>query len=296
MNDKLRGTLEMTGAMIISGTIGWFVIKSGRPVQDVVFWRCLFGALSLLLVCAAAGLLKQRLTLRVFALIVLGGVAIVLNWLLLFAAYPLASISISTAVYSTQPFILFGLGIIFFSEKLTVAKLGWLVLAFAGVLAIVAARPSTGPVATDYMSGIALSLGAAFFYALASIITKHLKGTPPQFIALIQVCTGALMLAPFAELGDLPETADVWAILATLGLVHTGIMYILLYGAIQRLPTHLTGSLSFIYPVAAIFVDRIAFGHHLQPVQVVGAGAILFSAAAMNRGWSISIIKIFKRV
>jgi drug/metabolite transporter (DMT)-like permease len=211
------------------------------------------------------------------------------------AKIDVAYFCISTAVYSTQPFILFGLGIIFFSERPTVAKLSWLALAFAGVLAIVASKPSTGPVATDYMSGIALSLGAAFFYALASIITKQLKGTAPQFIALIQVCTGAVLLAPFAELGALPETVDVWTILVTLGVVHTGIMYILLYGAIQKLPTHLTGSLSFIYPVAAIIVDRIAFGHQLQPMQVVGACAILFSAAAMNRGWSFSINTIFKR-
>ena len=36
--------------------------------------------------------------------------------------------------------------------------------------------------------------------------------------------------------------------LVTLGVVHTGLVYILMYGAIQKLPTHLQGSLSFIYP------------------------------------------------
>ena len=51
-----------------------------------------------------------------------------------------------------------------------------------------------------------------------------------------------------------------------MGVIHTGLMYILLYSAIQKLPTHLTGALSFIYPVAALAVDRIAFGHQLQPV------------------------------
>jgi drug/metabolite transporter (DMT)-like permease len=51
----------------------------------------------------------------------------------------------------------------------------------------------------------------------------------------------------------------------TLGIVHTGLMYVLLYGAIQKLPTALTGALSFIYPIAAIFVDWFAFGHRLQP-------------------------------
>ncbi|WP_148050484.1 EamA family transporter, partial [Pseudomonas protegens] len=55
--------------------------------------------------------------------------------------------------------------------------------------------------------------------------------------------------------------ATAWASLLTLGIVHTGVMYVLLYGAIQKLPTALTGALSFIYPIAAIFVDWLAFGH-----------------------------------
>jgi drug/metabolite transporter (DMT)-like permease len=75
-------------------------------------------------------------------------------------------------------------------------------------------------------------------------------------------------------------------ILIAVGVVHTGLMYVLLYGAIQKLPTHLTGALSFIYPVAAILVDRFAFGHTLQPMQIAGAAVILLAAAGMNLGWS----------
>ena len=51
--DIKTGSIEMTAAMLISGTIGWFVLMSGQPVIDVVFWRCLFGALTLLAICAA---------------------------------------------------------------------------------------------------------------------------------------------------------------------------------------------------------------------------------------------------
>jgi drug/metabolite transporter (DMT)-like permease len=75
--------------------------------------------------------------------------------------------------------------------------------------------------------------------------------------------------------------------LVTLGVVHTGLVYILMYGAIQKLPTHLQGSLSFIYPVVAILVDVVAFGHRLHPAQLVGAAAILIAAAGMNLGWTL---------
>jgi len=47
----------------------------------------------------------------------------------------------------------------------------------------------------------------------------------------------------------------------------------------------LTGALSFIYPIAAIFVDWFAFGHRLSALQWLGVAAILLAAAGMQQGW-----------
>jgi drug/metabolite transporter (DMT)-like permease len=287
MNDTTRGTLQMTAAMTISGTIGWFVVVSGAPVVDVVFWRCLFGAATLALVCAAKGLLRRdAITPKQLAFAALGGVAIVANWLLRFAAYPRASISIATAVYNTQPFMLVGLGAVVLGERPTLAKLGWLVVAFAGMLLIVESAPGTDAHGADYLGGIALALGAAFLYAIAAIVAKRLAGVRPHLIALIQVTVGSVLLAPLAHWHALPTQPTTWALLGTLGVVHTGIMYILLYGAIQKLPTSLIGTLSFIYPIVAIAVDAFAFGHRLDAWQYLGAGAILLAAAGMTLGAS----------
>jgi len=173
-------------------------------------------------------------------------------------------------------------GALLFGERVTLAKLGWLATAFVGMLLIVQAKPGAGMPGGDYALGIAMALGAAFFWAVASLIAKRLTGTPPHLIALVQVAVGVLMLAPFARLGTPPQGASTWLLLITLGVVHTGLMYILLYGAVQKLPTYLQGALSFIYPVVAIGVDFVAFGHRLQPAQWLGAAAILLAAAAMN--------------
>ncbi|WP_417692767.1 DMT family transporter [Pseudomonas sp.] len=285
-----RGSLEMTAAMLISGTIGWFVLISGVPVLDVVFWRCVFGAATLLLICAGFGFLRPGiLTRTTFLLAVLSGVAIVGNWVLLFASYSRASIAIGTAVYNVQPFMLVGLAALFLGEKITAQKLFWLAVSFLGMLAIVSAHGEQGQGGGDYLTGIALALGAALLYAIAALIIKRLTGTPPHLIALIQVSTGVLLLAPWANFSALPQQPEAWASLVTLGMVHTGVMYVLLYSAIQRLPTAVTGALSFIYPIAAIFVDWFAFGHRLELLQWLGVAAILLAAAGMQQGWGIKV-------
>lgn len=280
-----RGSWEMVAAMLISGTIGWFVLVSGVSVIEVVFWRCLIGGLMLLLVCALLGYLRpDLLSWAKLGLAMLSGVAIVGNWLLLFESYSRASIAISTAVYNVQPFMLVMLAAVFLGEKITVQKLAWLSVAFLGMLAIVTAHGDQ-PTGDDYLAGIALALGAALLYAIAALIIKRLKDVPPHLMALIQVTTGALLLAPLVPWHSLPVTTNAWAALTTLGVVHTGLMYVLLYGAIQKLPTAITGALSFIYPIAAIFVDWIAFGHRLGWLQWLGVAAILLAAAGLQRGW-----------
>lgn len=281
-----RGALEMVAAMLISGTIGWFVLVSGQPVLEVVFWRCVFGAVTLLVICAGFGFLRPGVISRTaFLLAIASGMAIVGNWVLLFASYSRASIAIGTAVYNVQPFILVGLAALFLGEKITLPKVTWLSVAFLGMLAIVSAHGAGQGGGGAYLLGIALALGAAFLYAIAALIIKRLSGTPPHLIALIQVATGALLLAPWVKLGGLPGEVPALASLVTLGMVHTGLMYVLLYSAIQRLPTALTGALSFIYPIAAILVDWVAFGHRLAPLQWLGVALILLAAAGMQQGW-----------
>lgn len=220
-------------------------------------------------------------------LALLGGAAIVANWVLLFAAYSRASISMATAVYNTQPFMLVALGAIVFRERISASTVLWLVLAFIGLVFVVKVEPAVLAVPGQYLVGIGYAVGAAAMYAVSSIITKHLKGTPPHLIALIQVLLGVVMLAPLVRFDALPATGVQWLELVVLGVVNTGLMYVLLYGAIQKLPTSMTGALSFIYPVVAIIVDRIAFGQTLAWIQVLGAVLILLAAAGVNLGWRI---------
>ncbi|MBC8738108.1 DMT family transporter [Paraburkholderia sp. UCT31] len=287
-SDIRRGAAQMSVAMLMSGTIGWLVVSSQQSPFNVVFFRCIFGGATLALVCAVLGLFRRELfSWKMLGLALLGGAAIVVNWVLLFAAYSRASISMATAVYNTQPFMLVGLGALVFRERISASTIAWLVVAFVGLVFVVKVEPAVLAVPGQYLVGVAYAVGAAAMYAVSSIITKRLKGTPPHLLALIQVSLGVLLLAPFVRFDALPANGAQWLELIVLGVVHTGLMYVLLYGAIQKLPTSMTGALSFIYPVVAIIVDRLAFGQTLAWIQVLGAALILLAAAGVNLGWRI---------
>ena len=277
-----RGVWQMSLAMIISGSIGAFVLLSGLPVIDVVFWRCLIGALTLLLFIVLSRQPFSRLTRFTLALAVLGGIALVINWLLLFAAYSRISIGMATVVYNTQPFMLVLMGMVL-GERVSAVKWGWLLLAFGGVVILLSSElaPTHGESLT---AGVLLALGAAFFYALTAIIARKLHPLPAQHIAFIQVLVGVVMLLPLVQMPDFSASFP-WRYLLILGVVHTGIMYQLLYSAIQKLPTPITGSLSFIYPLMAMGVDYLVFHHALTPMQLLGGMLILFAAAGNNLGW-----------
>lgn len=129
-NEIRRGAAEMSMAMLMSGTIGWLVVSSQQSPFNVVFFRCIFGGATLALVCAVLGLFRRKLfSWKMLGLALLGGAAIVINWLLLFAAYSRASISMATAVYNTQPFMLVALGALVFRERISASTVVWLVVA-----------------------------------------------------------------------------------------------------------------------------------------------------------------------
>lgn len=188
MRELQQGVWQMSLAMVISGSIGAFVLLSGLPVTDVVFWRCLIGAIALFLFIRISKQPFSPLTNVTLGLAILGGIALVVNWLLLFAAYARISIGLSTVVYNTQPFMLVVMGMLM-GERVSAVKWGWLFLAFGGVVILLSGE-LTGGHSAAWLTGVVLALGAAFFYALTAIITRRLKSIAPQHIAFIQVLTG----------------------------------------------------------------------------------------------------------
>jgi drug/metabolite transporter (DMT)-like permease len=279
--NKHGGGWRMVLAMTLSGTIGAFVLVSGQTPQTVVWFRCLIGGAALL------GWLRwnggwKRPDLRALGWIALGAASLIANWLCLFSAYRLSSISIATVVYQVQPFFLILLAALAQRELPARHKLPWLALAFVGVALSTGIDLRGGH--GQLMNGVMLALAAAFLYALTTLATRKLGEYPPAQIAGLQLLLGAVVLAPLTRVAPASISLASWSILLVIGLVHTGLVYELMYAAFQRLRADAIATLSFIYPLVAVAVDLAFFGTRLSLVQMTGMGMILASVLANQRG------------
>ncbi|MEV8555607.1 DMT family transporter [Streptomyces sp. NPDC051917] len=276
MTSQTRGAAQLTTAMMLSGTLGVFVVESGASPFDVVFFRVLFGALALGGYIAARGWLRDHgFTRRTLSLAVLGGVFIVFNWVLLFSSYENTSISVATVVYHTQPFYVVLLGALLFRERITAAKVGWIAVAFAGLVLVSGVTPGDFASGGTYLLGIGQALLAALLYGLSTLVTKRITGVRPHLIALVQVLVGIPLLLPFADFGAMSGTGWDWGWLVGLGLIHTGVMYVLMYAAYAQLPTAKIAVLAFVYPAVAMLMDWLVYGHHIGLVQALGVPLIV---------------------
>ncbi|WP_306519985.1 DMT family transporter [Rheinheimera sp.] len=291
-SDEWPGLWRMLVAMLLSGTIGWFVVESGQNTATVVFYRCLIGGFALLLYLSWQGG-WQKLNKTQSGYLVLGGLALVANWFCLFGAYHLSSISIATLVYHTQPFFLLLITALLQRQAPSAARWGWLAVAFCGVALTTGLQ--FGDNHQQLWLGVGLAALAACLYAVATLTTRQLTGVQPAQIAGLQMMLGVVLMLPLDKTSLTELALPSLAALCTLGLVHTGLMYNLMYSAFQRLPVSSIAFLSFVYPLVAVLIDLWFYQVTLSLLQVSGMLLILLAIVANQRQWAFWPFAVLRR-
>lgn len=272
-------------AMVIAGTVGAFATESGLHPVAVVFWRCVFGALFLFAWCLLRGYLPDRtLSPSRLALAALAGVCMVLSWTAFFAGFAMTSIATTTIIYHIQPFFVVLIGVVFLKERISPDQLLWMLGAFLGVVLASGLVFARGHADANWAPGIALTLGGAMLYAVTTILAKGLGQQRAEITVLCQTVVGVVMLAPFAGVGQHIALAS-WGWLLGIGVLHTGIAYVLMNSAFPRLTTPVIGVITFIYPVVAIIVDWAIYGHPLGLAQAAGMALIAVATLGVRLGW-----------
>ena len=294
----------LAGGGLLMGTIGVFVEEARLGALTLVFFRCFFGMLALAGYCAWRGWLAPRqlarqFTRRTFSLAFISGLLMVTQWVAFFDAIHRTGIAVSTVVFHVQPFWVVLMGAALFHERLGADRLGWIGMAFVGlVLASGVLAESHIADRTSYTIGIAESLGGSVLYASVTLIARSLRDFRPHLLTLTQCAVGAVCLplvAPFFAPLELAHISAVqWGWLVGMGVLHTGLSYVLIYGALPMLATPVIAVLLFVYPLTAIAVDAIVYGCALSVPQVAGMTLIVAASLGVNLGWRLLPPKLVK--
>ncbi|GAA0709251.1 DMT family transporter [Dokdonella soli] len=273
-------------AEILIGSVGVFAHEGGQDSITTVFFRCVFGSLFLIVWGIARGhfrgLLAERALIKAA---IVSGVLLVLNWVALFAGMARSSISVATLVYHFFPFAMLGLAALCFGERTRPADYGWTALAFIGVALSADPFKLVGTADANYLIGVGLTFIAAVLCGASLLLSRRISRDRPFAVVLIQCLTGAAMLAPFARYVPIAHAGPHWFWLAGLGLIHSGICYVLFYSAYPRLPVVTIAVLAFVYPVVALLLDFLLYGHALGPVQWAGVALIVLGTLGVNLKW-----------
>ena len=272
---------RMALSMAIFGTVGIFIKFLPFPSTVIAMMRGVIGTLFLLLTALVS---KKPLCMpaikKNLRLLILSGIAIGVNWILLFESYKYIPVSTATLCYYLSPVFVTLASPIILKERLTGMKLGCVAAALFGMVLISGVFQGNGEQETQFM-GILLGCGAAVLYASVVLMNKFIKDIPSNDCTIMQLGTVAAVLFPYVLLtenvGSVELTTSSLLILVMVGIVHTGIAYRLYFSAVPYVEGQTIALLSYIDPVITIVLAAIVLGEPMTVYSVAGAVLILGS-------------------
>lgn len=269
--------LMLVASMTIFGTLGLFVRNISVSSGELALYRAVLAAL---LLTGFFVLSKQHIPLskvkKEIPLLLASGVAMGINWILLFQAYKYTTVSAATLSYYFAPVIVTVVCPFLFREKLTVKQIICFIMSTVGLVLIVGIGDVHGD---SNIIGILFGLGAAVFYATVILLNKFIKKvegihrTFLQFIAAIITLTPYVLCTSGITLGSLNNIG--WINLLIVGLVHTGITYCMYFSSLKELPGQKVAILSYIDPLVAVLISVTVLGETMTISQVIGGMLIL---------------------
>jgi drug/metabolite transporter (DMT)-like permease len=213
--------------------------------------------------------------------------------LLAYAATVLPA-SILAVVNGTAPMMVLVLGAAFGIERLTLGRIIGMLLGFAGVWLLSDPQGiETSAAQGDVPLALAAVLGTNFFYALSAVLAKRYgEGIPSKGMALGMQVWGALYLAPLVAFAPVPDPAPgavAWANLLALGLLASGVAFVLYFRLVKDVGPARAQSVSFAVPLFGMLWGMLFLGERMGAQALAGAlcivaGVVLVTMSRPSRG------------
>ncbi|MDN7601175.1 DMT family transporter [Burkholderia gladioli] len=260
-------------------------------VAPLMVLRVGFGALFLLVLAltrnGAAGL-ARTLRHHAWPLLVCG----LLNSAAPFCLFAFAELTlqagITSVINATAPLWAAVVAYLWLGERLSMPRVFGLVLGFAGVLLLVgnqvlAPEGSTGGASAGATAlAAAAALGATLLYGIAANYTKRkLSGVDPLINATGTMTGATLLLLPFAlaTWPAAPASAQAWGAVIALGILCTGVAYLIFFYLIAHVGPSRTITVTFVIPIFGILWGALFLGETVAPIMLAGCAVVLLGTA-----------------
>jgi drug/metabolite transporter (DMT)-like permease len=214
-----------------------------------------------------------------------------------FVLFGFAALSLSTSqlsiLNSTAPIWAFVIGLLIRIEKFKIQRGVGLLLGVIGVGVLFSA--GSAPVDASAYQSIALGLGAACSYGIASNYAKKAKGVEPFDNAHGSMWASAILLVPtlfFIPIRSEPTSLVLGAVIA-IGILCSGIAYLLYFGLIKDVGAASALTVTFLIPIFGTLWGLLFLGEDLTLNAVIGMLIIIIGTAMVTE---FDIGKAFKTI
>ncbi len=278
---KSLPTLNLIISMAVFGTVGIFVRYVGMPSGFVAMVRGFVGVAFILLWMLLTrkridiGAIKSNLL-----ILILSGVFIGVNWIFLFEAYRFTTVATATLCYYMAPVFLIIVAPIFLKERITPLKAVCVLVSIVGMFFVSGALDHGLPTGDDAL-GIVFGLLAAVFYTSVIVLNKKLRDIDPYNKTALQLLFAALAVLPYVIFAEEISSSMFGALpvvmLLVVGIIHTGLAYVLYFGSLSGVSAQSVSIYSYIDPILAVILSALILSEPMSLYGIIGAVMILAS-------------------
>ena len=263
-------------SLLIFGTNGYYVSHISIESSQIVLMRTLIGGAVLTGLVLLRGGFDGNSIRGEYLPLLLGGIALGLNWVALFEAYRSLNVSLATLIYYVGPILVVLFSPVLLRETLTARKLLSVLIVAIGFLCI------SGSIVISGMNpmGLLCAVLSALFYAALILFNKRIVRTNGMQTAAVELDVAFVVVLfyvlctvgiPYLTKTDMPY-------ISAIGFINTGLAYLLYFSGLQKLSGQSVALISYIDPVSALIFSAVLLGESMTFVQVIGAAFIVGGA------------------
>jgi drug/metabolite transporter (DMT)-like permease len=282
---------------LIWGSSFFFIMLALKtfPPTGIAFWRTAIGAATLAIILAVQRVSVPK-TMKQWALLWVGGLLMsgIPAVLFGFAEQHVSSALASIINASTPVFTVLAIMIAFRAEKPKPQVLLGLGVGLIGVFVVLGIWQGFGDNAPLAVGALLL---AVTFYGFGSpFVRKFIEPLKldPKSAVFGQVSTSAITLLPFYLAGPLTigsATPESISGMLALGVLGTGIAYVLYYGLLAQVGSPIASAVTYVTPIVGVIIGVLVLHEEVSWHEPVGALVIILGAAVAQGRFNRFLVK-----